>query len=162
MFRRYRIRAVRRRAMFKLLLFALTAFACLILLKIILSATASYEARQTVDQFYQYETEGKFADSWEMFHPFMKERFSKPHYIQDRAHVFMNHFGVSTFSYSLGRITKIKHWTMTSSADPLEQVYKTTVTKTYKGKYGNFRITQEVFTTKEDGRWTVLWDYNRE
>ncbi|WP_413306775.1 hypothetical protein AA0X95_06380 [Bacillus sp. 1P10SD] len=131
----------------------------LIIRSVFISSTN--EAKDVVDEFYGYEQEGDFANSWALFHSSMKKKFSKGNYIQDRAHVFMNHFGVETFSYTIGELEELKDWKM-SKADPsLKNVYKVPVTQTYKGKYGNFDLKQEVFVTEEKGKWRILWDYNQ-
>ncbi len=91
----------------------------------------------------------------------MKEKFSKGHYIQDRAHVFMNHFDVTTFSFTLDKPEKIKNWQMNKDSSKLEEVYQVNVIQTFKGKYGNFDISQEVYVAQEDEEWKVLWDYNK-
>lgn len=117
------------------------------------------KAAEAVATFYRYEQEGNFSESWEMFHPLMRERFSKGHYIQDRAHVFMNHFGVETFDYVLGDAEKIENWKITEDAKPLEIAYKVPVTLTYKGKYGNFSINQDVYTVEDEKEWKILWNY---
>ncbi|WP_258000249.1 hypothetical protein [Bacillus sp. Marseille-P3661] len=122
------------------------------------------QAKKTVATFYTYEQAGAFSDSWEMFHPLMKQRFSRGHYIQDRAHVFMNHFGVDTFSYSLGNASKEENWAITEGDEAaiLETVYKIKVTQTYRGKYGHFDIHQNVFVAKDDeGDRSILWDYKK-
>lgn len=118
-------------------------------------------AVEAVDAFYSFEQEGAFSYSWVMFHPLMKDKFSKGHYIQDRAHVFMNHFGVTTFTYTLGEAVKMKNWKMEKGAEPIEVVYNVTVTQVYKGKYGNFSIVQDAYATLIDGEWKVLWDYRK-
>jgi hypothetical protein len=118
-------------------------------------------AREVVDEFYGYEQEGDFANSWGLFHSSMKKKFSKGNYIQDRAHVFMNHFGVETFSYTIGELEELKDWKMSKTGPSLKNVYKVRVTQTYKGKYGNFDLEQEVFVTEEKGKWRILWDYNQ-
>lgn len=118
-------------------------------------------AVETVDMFYAFEQTGDFSDSWAMFHPLMKKKFTKGHYLQDRAHVFMNHFGVTTFSYSVGEATKIKKWKMEKGAEPIDVVYKVTVSQVFKGKYGNFTLVQDVFATQVDGEWKVLWNYKK-
>lgn len=120
------------------------------------------QAERIVDQFYSYEQQGKFAESYNLFHSSMKERFEKGYYLQDRAHVFMNHFGVTTFSYSLSKANRLENWQMSEEAEPLEVVYQVTVTQSYKGKYGNFALVQDVFATKEDDNWTVLWNYQQQ
>jgi hypothetical protein len=119
------------------------------------------QAEGVVDQFYKYEADGDFSASWALFHSSMKEKFSKGNYIQDRAHVFMNHFGVETFTYTIGKPEELKKWQMSKTGPVLKNVYKVLVTQTYKGKYGNFDIEQEVFVVQEKGEWRVMWDYNQ-
>ena len=131
----------------------------LIIRSAIFSSTG--EAQEVVDEFYGYEQEGDFANSWGLFHSSMKKKFSKGNYIQDRAHVFMNHFGVETFSYTIGELEELKDWKMSKTGPSLKNVYKVPVTQTYKGKYGNFDLEQEVFVTEEKGKWRILWDYNQ-
>ncbi|MGM8214972.1 hypothetical protein ACLIA0_05275 [Bacillaceae bacterium W0354] len=114
-----------------------------------------HEAKIAINTFYAYEQEGKFADSWAMFHPYMKEKFSKGHYLQDRVHVFFNHFDVETFNYEIGQLSEKNDWIFEDGADPID-VYVATVTK-----YGNFSLTQNVYTTKVEGKWTILWDYKK-
>jgi hypothetical protein len=121
----------------------------------------SIQAMETVDEFYNYEADDDFTHSWELFHSAMKKKFTKGNYIQDRAHVFMNHFGVETFTYTIGRPEEVKMWKMSKTGPLLKNVYKVSVTQTYKGKYGNFELVQEVFIAKEKGVWRVLWDYNQ-
>ncbi|WP_042462678.1 hypothetical protein [Neobacillus dielmonensis] len=124
-------------------------------------ATSGKAAEEVVGQFYQYEQEGDFANSWELFHSSMKKKFTKSNYIQDRAHVFMNHFGVETFSYTLEKPEKIKTWRMEKTAPVLKNVYKVLVRQTYKGKYGHFDLEQEIYLVKEKGDWKIMWDYNK-
>lgn len=119
------------------------------------------KAEDVVDEFYQYEAKGDFSKSWTLFHSAMKEKFRKGDYIQDRAHVFMNHFGVETFTYSIGKPEKLDKWKMSKTGPDLMEVYKVPVTQTYKGKYGNFNLQQEVFVVKEKDEWRILWDYNQ-
>lgn len=118
-------------------------------------------AIKAVDKFYSYEQNGEFSSSWELFHSNMKKKFTKGHYIQDRAHVFMNHFGVETFTYTLGKPEKLKSWKMSKEEEAIKPIYKITVIQTFKGKYGNFDIEQEVFVGKEKGEWKILWDYHK-
>ncbi|WP_173915480.1 hypothetical protein [Halobacillus sp. Marseille-Q1614] len=121
----------------------------------------SQSARRAVGNFYEYEQEGEFSESWELFHPLMKEKFDKGHYLQDRAHVFMNHFGVTTFTFSLEGTDKVKKWSMEEGSHTFKLAYSTTVSQTFKGKYGTFHIQQEVFAVREKGEWKLLWDYNK-
>jgi hypothetical protein len=119
------------------------------------------EAVAVVSEFYQFEQEGEFSSSWNLFHSTMKEKFNKGHYIQDRAHVFMNHFGVETFDFTLGEPEKIDQWKMSKNGPSIKNVYKILVTQTYKGKYGNFDLKQEVFAVEEKEEWKIIWDYNQ-
>ncbi|CAM3559788.1 hypothetical protein GCM10009865_10810 [Aeromicrobium ponti] len=137
--------------------FVLTA----ILLINILFSSPDQHAINAVDEFYSFEQQGEFSSSWGMFHPWMKEKFAKGHYIQDRAHVFMNHFGVDTFSYSLSEPEELKNWKPVKEGPSFKNIYKINVTQTYKGKYGNFDIQQEVFAVKDKDEWTILWDYKK-
>ncbi|WNS75195.1 hypothetical protein RRV45_20340 [Bacillus sp. DTU_2020_1000418_1_SI_GHA_SEK_038] len=121
--------------------------------------SSSVQAWKAVDKFYQYEQEGNFAGSWEMFHPFMKQKFPKGHYLQDRAHVFMNHFGVETFTYSMGKPEKEKKWQPSNEKQEFNVVYKVQVIQVYKGKYGNFSLHQDVFVVQEEKDWMIIWDY---
>ncbi|MDL4840265.1 hypothetical protein [Aquibacillus rhizosphaerae] len=128
---------------------------------IYIQMSPSHQAKETIDSFYKLEQEGKFADSWALFHSQMKGKFDKGHYIQDRAHVFMNHFGVTTFTYVLGNVDKVNEWKLSEESEVLDVVYQVNVTKTYKGKYGNFNLNQSVFATKEEDEWKILWDYKK-
>lgn len=126
-----------------------------------LFSTPGEQALAAVDEFYQYEQKGDFAKSWELFHPFMKDKFQKGAYLQDRAHVFMNHFGVESFSYTLGEPEELERWQPAGEGPELKLVYKVPVTQVYKGKYGNFALQQEVFAVQEKEDWLILWNYNQ-
>lgn len=115
---------------------------------------------ETVDQFYSYEQDGNFADSWKLFHPYMKKKFPKPSFIQDRSHVFIGHFGAETFSYDIGEPEEIEGWTMEKEQKPFKIVYKFQVRQNYKGKYGAFSFQQDVFVVEHKEQWVILWDYN--
>ncbi|WP_342433097.1 hypothetical protein [Neobacillus sp. FSL H8-0543] len=119
------------------------------------------QAIAAVEEFYQNEQVGEFSGSWGLFHSTMRERFSKGHYIQDRAHVFMNHFGVETFTYTLSKPEKVDNWKMSKKGPVMKNVYKFLVTQTYKGKYGNFDLKQEVIAVEEKGKWKIAWDYKQ-
>lgn len=149
-------RTVRYRALLLILLFILLIWGILQLF-----SSSSHEAKLVVQEFYDYEKDGDFSDSWSLFHPLMQERFSKGNYIQDRAHVFMNHFGVTTFAYELGDVKKIKNWKVTKSSPPFKKAYQVNVIQTFKGKYGNFDIHQPVYVVEEKKKWKILWDYNQ-
>lgn len=119
-----------------------------------------HRAEEAVNVFYSYEQNGEYAASWAMFHPLMQKKFPKADYIEDRAHVFMNHFGVTSFTYSLGDASEVHDWQMDKESDAIDIVYKVTVSQVYEGKYGKFTIVQDVYVTWLDEEWRVLWDYN--
>jgi hypothetical protein len=123
--------------------------------------SAGKQAVAVVEEFYQYEQAAEFSKSWSLFHSAMKEKFSKGNYIQDRAHVFMNHFGVETFTYTLEKPEELKKWKLSKDSPTMKNVYKILVTQTYKGKYGNFDLKQEVYVIQEKGKWKIAWDYNQ-
>ncbi|GGA65853.1 hypothetical protein [Ornithinibacillus halotolerans] len=141
----------------------LIAFAVSLILFIYFSIvnSPSNQAEAAVEEFYTYEQDGNFAESWSMFHPYMKAKFEKGHYLQDRAHVFLNHFGVQTFEFSLEDSELLKDFQIEDGVEPIGEVYQVTVTQRFEGKYGNFSIVQDVYTTELDGEWLVLWDYKK-
>jgi len=118
-------------------------------------------ARDAVDAFYSFEKDSNFAESWELFHPYMKAKFEKNHYIQDRNHVFMQHFGVTTFEYDIGSAKKVTDWTISMQPDapPIDVVYRVPVVQHFKSKFGTFNIDQDVFVANHDGEWLILWTY---
>ncbi|WP_066055749.1 hypothetical protein [Robertmurraya korlensis] len=120
----------------------------------------SRQAVDVVEAFYEYEQTGDYAESWELLHPSMKERFPKGVYIQDRVHVFMGHFGADTFEYKIGDVEKQSNWKMSKESKGIEMVYEVPVTQYYQGKYGTFDFIQYVYVTEEKGDWVILWDYN--
>ncbi|MCI3927125.1 hypothetical protein MO973_43830 [Paenibacillus sp. TRM 82003] len=117
------------------------------------------EARAAADAFYAYERTGDFGSSWELFHPYMKTKFNKDAYIQTRAHVFMQDFGVSTFEVDVGEPHKLDSWRMAPDLPALPSVYRLPVRLTYESKFGVFHIEQEVFMALERGEWLLLWAY---
>lgn len=120
----------------------------------------SYKPINVVEAFYMYEQEGAFADSWELLHPLMKENWSKTQFVNDRSHVFMDHFGAETFEFTINEDGEMKDWKMAEEAEPFDVASKFTVIQTYKGKYGKFSFVQEVYVAKDEEAWGILWDYN--
>jgi hypothetical protein len=154
----------RKSAPFKVLLMGIVLLVGIVTVLMLIKATWSSpdkEAIAVVSEFYQFEQEGEFSSSWNLFHSTMKEKFSKGHYIQDRAHVFMNHFGVETFDFTISEPEKVDQWKMSKNGPVIKNVYKILVTQTYKGKYGNFDLKQEVFAVEEKEEWKIIWDYNQ-
>lgn len=143
-----------------LIIFILLILILAVILFLFLNKSPKHLARNTVEAFYSFEQEGAYSDSWAMFHPWMQEKFPKGEYLQDRPHVFMNHFGVTTFTYTIDAVSEIENWKMDDEAEPIDLVYCVTVLQVFKGKYGNFTIVQDVFVTEFDNGWKVLWDYN--
>ncbi len=113
-----------------------------------------------VEQFYKYESEAVFSKSWEMLHSEMKTKFpSKASYVQDRSHVFLQHMGVATFSYSIGKAEKKKEWQMAKDSEVFVEVYEVPVTLHFNSKYGRFQLEQNCYVLEEEGEWYMLWDY---
>lgn len=113
-----------------------------------------------LEQFYTLEQTQDFSSSWELFHSSMKDKFDKSTYIQDRSHVFFNHFDVDTFSFTYTKLNELDYWKMNDSTETLTNVYEYLVMTTYKSKYGKIEIRQNVYLTLENEKWVILWDYN--
>ncbi|RLL46760.1 hypothetical protein D8M04_06030 [Oceanobacillus piezotolerans] len=143
-----------------LLIIFLSAVTLLIFILSSLFFSEKRQAEQAVDQFYEYEQNGLFSESWEMFHPLMQDKFPKGEYLEDRPHVFFNHFGVSTFSYSINEISKVEDWYMEEGSTVIPVAYKVSISQRFKSKYGNFSIYQSVYATEVDGEWRILWNYH--
>jgi hypothetical protein len=117
------------------------------------------QIKGVVEEFYSFEQDNDFASSWGLFHSSMKKKFEKSNYIQTRAHVFMNDFGVETFSYQVGDPEELGKWKMSQSGPSFQHVYKVPVVQSFKGKFGNFDIEQSVYVVKEKEEWRIVWDY---
>jgi hypothetical protein len=117
------------------------------------------KAEEVVNRFYSYEQLGNFSSSWELFHPIMKEKFTQGAYVQDRAHVFIGHFGAESFSYKINNSDKVKNWKATKDGEVFKLAHYFQVVQTYKGKYGKFSFTQEVYVVKVEDGWGIVWDY---
>ncbi|MCM3763563.1 hypothetical protein [Neobacillus niacini] len=151
----------RRSILLKGIILGTLVFAAVAMLVRCVFVSSEGEAVDVVNEFYRYEQEGDFSNSWDLFHSSMRKKFTKGDYIQDRAHVFMNHFGVETFTYTLGEAEKLDKWRISKDGPAMKNVYKVPVTQTYKGKYGNFDLMQEVFVVEEKDEWKIMWDYNQ-
>jgi hypothetical protein len=126
-----------------------------------LVTSPSNQAKEAVETFYSYEQDGNFAESWKMFHPFVKERLEKNNYLEDRVHLLFNDFGVHSFTFSVEDPELIRDWQMDEETDPIDEVYRTEVRQYFEGVFGNLEIVQSVYVTNLDGEWTVLWDYKK-
>ena len=118
------------------------------------------QTKNIVNDFYTFEQEADFSDSWELLHPYMQDRWTKSEYVKDRIHVFIGHFGTETFNFTVEKDKKITGWKMSKDLPAVGAVYKYNVIQTYKGKYGKFQFSQAVYVAKDKGEWKILWDYN--
>lgn len=118
------------------------------------------DAAALVEQFYKDEQIGDYGSAWELFHPLMQERFSKAEYIQKRAHITMQDFGVKSFEFSLGAPKLLPGWKMSGEAEELPVVYEIIVTQKFKSPYGNFEIVQPCYAAQATGKWRLLWSYH--
>jgi predicted small secreted protein len=131
----------------------------LIGIRLLLSSPMS-EAKAIVNQFYSFEQNANFSGSWNLFHPYIKEKFPKAAYIQDRSHVFIGHFGSETFTYKIGDGEEVEEWKASEETKPFKRAYKFIVIQSYSGKYGKFSFMQEVYVVKYKKEWVILWNFN--
>ncbi|KFL16743.1 hypothetical protein GT94_17360 [Geobacillus stearothermophilus] len=155
MFPRYRQKTIRT----KTGVAVLTAAAVLVAILTLFLSNERNEAKEIVDTFYRYEQAGDFGSSWELFHPLMKKKFPKDVYIQRRAHVFMQDFGVETFDYRIDEVENLSSWSMSDENKPLHDVYRVRVIQTFHSVFGVFEIHQDVFVATEKGEKSILFPY---
>ncbi|QOR84127.1 hypothetical protein IMZ17_16865 [Geobacillus stearothermophilus] len=155
MFPRYRQKTIRARTGVAVL----TAAAVLVAILTLFLSNERNEAKEIVDTFYRYEQAGDFGSSWELFHPLMKKKFPKDVYIQRRAHVFMQDFGVETFDYRIDEVENLSSWSMSDENKPLHDVYRVRVIQTFHSVFGVFEIHQDVFVATEKGEKSILFPY---
>jgi hypothetical protein len=118
------------------------------------------KAEYALEQFYSYEQTGDFSNSWELFHSFMKEKFEKNSYIQERNEMLRENFGVLSFEYSYTKVDELSKWRMSEELPEIMKVYHYIVIQSFTSKYGTFEIQQPVYVTMEGEEWVILWDYN--
>ncbi|WP_274649409.1 hypothetical protein [Paenibacillus humicola] len=116
-------------------------------------------AMHTVEQFYRDEQSGDFGSAWELFHPLMQQKFEKASYIQKRAHIMMQDFGVKTFDFKAGRPKHLSAWRISSDEPEINDVYEIVVTQHFHTPYGDFELVQPCYLAKDDGAWKLLWSY---
>lgn len=114
-------------------------------------------AAEVVEEFYTYEQEGDFGSSWKLFHPIMQERFTKNGYVTERSHIYMSHYGVTTFSFEIIEHEKINTWKTENKT--FQDVQRIEVKQKFKSKFGIFSVTQNVFAVKEKDDWRLLWEF---
>lgn len=113
-----------------------------------------------VDDFYEFESEAEFGKSWKLLSAEMKLRFpDRADYVQNRAHVFMQHMEVDTFHYEVGHSKKVKNWRVEKDGKVHKKAYKVPVTQVFESRFGVFTIEQNCYVVKEKGEWRLLWDY---
>lgn len=122
-------------------------------------ADAPTEAATVAEAFYKFEQTGDFGSSWELFHPIMKERFPKSAYVQNRAHIFMQHFGVQTFKLEMAQPEREFDVPIIQGVKPFSEAYKIKVTQTYSGTFGQFDLVQNCYLVQDGKQWTLLWHY---
>ncbi|WP_192043594.1 hypothetical protein [Paenibacillus rhizovicinus] len=120
------------------------------------------QASEVVEQFYTFEQAGDFGSAWELFHPLMKERFEKAAYIQKRAHIMMQDFGVTTFQFKAGSPVKLRNWKMSDTAVAFPEAYEVTVTELFHSPYGNFKLVQSCYAVYDAGTWKIMWSYREQ
>ncbi|MFC0272254.1 hypothetical protein ACFFIX_12490 [Metabacillus herbersteinensis] len=116
--------------------------------------------KDVVESFYKYEQEGDFGSAWDLFHPIMKDKFSKNAFVTERSHIYMGHYAVSTFKFELGDSKKLKKWKMSKDGPEFKDPYSVIVEQNFKSKFGTFTIKQEVYVIKYKDEWKVVWEYN--
>ncbi|SEO14404.1 hypothetical protein SAMN05518847_10664 [Paenibacillus sp. OV219] len=119
------------------------------------------QAQAAVEQFYSFEQQGDYGSAWELFHPEMQQRFKKAEYIQNRAHIMMQDFGVNTFDVHIGSPSRVADWKMTEGAAPISVVYEFDVEELFHSQYGNFTIVQPCYAAYDSGKWKLLWSYEQ-
>ncbi|WP_191560027.1 hypothetical protein [Metabacillus idriensis] len=115
--------------------------------------------KKAVQSFYTSEQAGNFGGAWELFHPLMKERFEKNAYVTERSHIYMSHYGVTTFSFEILKEKKVRRWRMAKGAPVFNEARLIKVRQTFKSKFGNFEVMQDVYVVKEKGDWKIVWEY---
>lgn len=131
----------------------------LILFVRFLSGLSSDGPEDVVEEFYHYEQEGDFGSAWELFHPVMQERFAKNAYVTERSHIYMGHYGVTTFKYEIIEKEEVQKWKMAKGGDEFPNASKVTVEQTFKSKFGSFTIKQDVYAVQHEEEWRIVWDF---
>lgn len=121
--------------------------------------SAEGKAERVVEDFYSFEQDGDYGQSWELLHSVMHDRFSRGAYIQDRAHVFNGHFGAESFEFEVSDAQELKQWRMEKGGKTFPVAFEFRVVQTYRGKYGHFEFVQYVYVVEEKDEWRVVWDY---
>lgn len=149
----------RRRNAIPLVLVMILIIIVLIVSFRLFSGFTKSDPEDVVSRFYHYEQEGDFGSAWELFHPAMQKRFSKNSYVTERSHIYMSHYGVSTFEYKIVDEEEVQNWKMAEDQKDFSTAYKLTVEQQFKSKFGTFTIYQDVYAVQHDGKWKIVWEY---
>jgi hypothetical protein len=143
--------------------FILIGIGVILFILFIVAVTGGDEVKspeQVIKEFYEYESNGDFGNSWELFHSQMKKKFGKSSYIQTKNHVFMGHMGVDTFEVDVGKIEKIKKFPFSSDGPVFKNVRSAKVDMHFKSQFGVMTISQLCYVAQEKGEWKILWNYD--
>ncbi len=151
---------MRRKSSFPLLLVGFGVLMIMVFLFIRVGEKHSNNPEQVIEDFYDYEKEGDFGSSWELFHSEMKKKFNKSSYIQTKNHVFMGHMGVDTFDVEIEGITDKKEFKFSKDGPTFKNVKKGEVLMKYDSQFGKLIINQTCYAVQEEGKWKILWDYH--
>ncbi|MDW7613438.1 hypothetical protein SC499_01545 [Peribacillus simplex] len=120
-------------------------------------------SKSVVEDFYEYESEAEFGKSWDLLSSEMKLRFpNRADYVQNRSHVFLQHMDVETFQYDVGRVKKVKNWSLDKDGRVHKTAFKIPVTQVFNSRFGVFTLEQDCYVVKEKGEWRLLWNYQFE
>ncbi|RRN69939.1 hypothetical protein EI200_15730 [Peribacillus simplex] len=120
-------------------------------------------SKSVVEDFYEYESGAEFGKSWDLLSSEMKLRFpNRAAYVQNRSHVFLQHMDVETFQYDVGRVKKVKNWSLDKDGRVHKTAFKIPVTQVFNSRFGVITLEQDCYVVKEKGEWRLLWDYQFE
>jgi hypothetical protein len=143
-----------------LLLIGIVGAVLIILFVSVLGNGGGESPEQVIEEFYEYEQNGDFGNSWEMFHSEMKKKFGKSSYIQTKNHVFLGHMGVDTFEVKVGEIEKIKKFPFSKDGPTFKDVRSAKVDLLFDSQFGVLTISQVCYVAQEKGEWKILWNYD--
>ncbi|MGR3765870.1 hypothetical protein [Rossellomorea sp. NS-SX7] len=150
----------RRKNPVPLLLIGVIGGILLFLFVSVLGSGGGESPEQVIEEFYKYEQNGDFGNSWEMFHSEMKKKFGKSSYIQTKNHVFLGHMGVDTFEVEVGEIEEIKNFEFSKDGPAFKEVRSAQVNLLFNSQFGKMTISQVCYVAQEKGEWKILWNYD--
>lgn len=152
---------MRRRSSNKLLILFIVVLVIVLVIGFsnLFSSIGDQEPRDVVEDFYKAEQDGDFGSAWELLHPVMQKRFSKNAFVTERSHIYMSHYGVKTFSYTLGEEDEHKNWKMEKDSKAFPIAHSFEVEQTFKSKFGTFIVKQKVYVVLVNEEWKIVWEY---